>query len=315
MPTLRGSKNFYEFTSISDILAFNLKEQYEYGLLEKGAYTACEFSNTATSGFTKLKRIHDNRYTDGQVYEGIGPSWVWQTGVSVPNGFTQPFQVSGVYIDKTFYPVGTSGQNSFTIDYQFGRVIFDNAKDSNTEIEAEYVINDIALYLSDDPRWKTFIDEYIDKFADASDLAPSGLSVYLKEKRVWLPCLVIEIDELNETTGLQLGGGEIQDFAVQYHIFAEQPFVRNRLGDLVSDQFNSTINLYEINSSTYPFDFDGSLASGVLEYPQLAKRHETHYFTDARVGSVKGGSVGNLVDLYRGEYRNIIEVDRYLSTY
>ncbi len=313
MSTLKGNKNFYEYEG-SDILAGNLKEFFQYGFTEMGAYTAIKF-NLATSGYTNLKRVYDDRYGGfGRVYEGLGPSWVWESGISPIGMSISPFQVSGVYVNNTFYPVNTSGSHSFVVDYSHGRVIFSSGLIEPTSVKCEYTMRDIAIYMSDSPQWKTMVEEISDRYDELEDLAPSGISTILKEKRVWLPCVIIDVkDRTNK--GLQLGGGEYSDYLVFYHVFSDKAFSNKRLADTISNQFQKVLTLYDINQSPQPLRFDGSIANGAQTYPQLANRNGAYFWTFAQIMNTNGGPVDNIFDLYRSECRHSIEVARYLSTY
>ena len=314
MGVFKDKRNFYDY-SISDILGQNLKELFIFGLIEKGAFTVAEFANPNTSGMTLLQRSFDESLGgEGRIYEGLGPSWIWQTLVSVPSGFVQPFQVSGVYIDKVFHPISESGIFAHIVDYRKGRIIFDNAISGTPLVEAEYAFNDIGIYLTDEPQWKLIIDEYFEEHNKLESLQPSGLAVDIKENRLWLPSLFIEVKERPNARGLQLGGGDISEFSIWYHIFTEKAFVRNRLLDILNDQFRKRIVLYDINNAPFSFNFDGSLASGALEYPQLATTTSPEFITFARVESSRGGPVDNLFDIFRGQVRSIIEIDRYSAS-
>lgn len=312
MSVLKDGKSFYDHDRLSDILAENLRRLYEYGLIQKGAYTV------ETSG--TLQKAYDPRFGGaGRVYEGLGASWVWQSGVSVPAGYTQPFQVSGVYVDNTFYPTTASGTYSYIVDYENGRVIFDSditsGGSSSPVVKCNYVFNDVAIYLSDDPQWKTIQGAYFERFSNIGQMQPSGLGTTLKDRRVWLPSFVIQVDERGEARGLSLGGGDIHDFNTFYHIFAEQPYITKTLSDIINNQYNVTMKLYDISTAPHPYNFNGSLSSGAIEYPNLATTSSPHFLTFARVDSSRGGAKGNWEELYVGEIRSVIEVDRGVNSF
>lgn len=307
--SLKGSLNLYDY-DITTTIEENLRSMFEYGLIKKQGFTKTEFANTATSGFTMLQATTDPNYTDGQIYEGMGPSWVWQSGAS-----NQIFQVSGVYIDNVFYDTSTSGANAFTIDYRNGRVIFDTARPDGTQVECEYVFNDVAVYLSDDEQWRTIIDAYTTHYPDFANLDPSGVSAYMKEQRAWLPCIVIDEPQKLNSTGMQLGGGEIDEFEVIYHIFAEDPFLRNKLVDIISNQVSHVINFYNINTAPYPYLYDGSLNPSGIEHPSLSNQNGLYFLTHVRVDQAKGRKRPSTLNLMRGEVRQILEIFRYPRSY
>lgn len=314
MSVFKGNRSFYKF-EISDILSYNLKNWVDYGLLELGAYTAAKF-DLPTSGLTNLKAVYDPRYGGaGRVYEGMGPSWAWETDVSTVSGANDSnvFQVSGVYINNTFYPIGTSGVYSFYVDYLNGRVIFDNAQ-SGINVKAEYVFRDIDVFSIDSHKWKTIVDEYSKRFEDLEELSPSGMASILKEHRVWLPCVVVDVRE-TQPRPLQLGGGEIVDAEIDYHIFSENSYVNRRIGDTLNNQYHKRLNLYDISSAPHPYYANGALYSGALTYPQLANRHSEYFWTNAHIDESMILPMRDDGDLYRSTITHSISTDRYLSTY
>lgn len=313
MPILKGSTDLYQY-DITDILSNNIQKWLEYGLLEKGAYTSAKFDGS-TSGLTNLKSVYDSRYGYNRIYEGFGPSWVWETDFNVPSGFDIPFQVSGVYVNNTFYSsAATSGTYSHKVDYLNGRIIFNNAIASGLSVKAQYIFRDVDVYLTDSHKWKVIVDEYERRFEDLDDLSPSGMASILKENRVWMPSIIIESTR-SGNFGLQLGGGERQNFETNIFVLGDNPFITNRLCDLLNNQFQQ--NLFLFNSNTVPvtYNINGTLASGALTYPNLSDRSGPYFLTYAYILSSDGGSNGNFDDVYRGIVNWRIEVDRYLSTY
>lgn len=313
MSVLKTTKNFYDY-STSDNLAQNLKDMLSYGLIQLGAYTNAIFSNSSTSGLTTLKKSTDPRYTDGTVFEGLGPSWIWQSGVNVPNGYTQPVVASGVYVNNTFYHSNGSGSYGHVLDFKSGRVIFNSAL-GNATVKCQYSFPDVAVYLADDPKYKIIIHEYFEKFAKLDTNQPSGLASAIKDRRVWLPCIVIEVKDQSEMRGLELGGGEIETFNVYYHVFAEEPFVRNRILDIISDQISHTMSIYDINLAPKVYNNNGTVASGALPYTVLSTRASGYFITNAIIKDVKAHKVANLNDLFRGEAAHTIDIDRGVPTY
>jgi hypothetical protein len=311
MPVLKGTKNFYDYEG-SDILAYNLKSWLEYGLLEVGAYTPIKF-NLPTSGYTKLKHVKDDRYNDYQVYEGFGPSWVWENDVAPIGESIAPFQVSGIYINNVFLPTNTSGNLSYKVDYKRGRIIFDRPVTSGN-IRCEYTARDISVYTADSYEWKTIVDEYQTRYDSLDTLSPSGMASNLKENRVWIPCIVIDVqNRTNE--GLQLGGGERSEYMVFYHTFTDKGFTNKRLLDLISNQDSTSISLFDVNRAPIPLKNNGTLSSGALTYPNLANRNNSYFWTYGYIDKSQTETIDDHLDLFRGQCRQTVQVDRYLSTY
>lgn len=305
---LKGTKTFYDF-GVSDQIAQNLKQHYMYGLLEMGAFTSIPHN----SSLGTLQR------TSSKEFEGIGGGWVWESGVSVVDGSISPYPVSGIYFNNTFYPVGSgvsSGafSSSWYVDYRNGRVVFNSSTPNGSQVKCSYCARDIAVYLVDEPEWKTIINNYNENFSTMESLTPSGIAATLRKNRVWLPCMIIDVNDA-DVTGLQLGGGEIHNFGVQYHILSDKAFAARRLCDIILEQDNLDIDLYDINSAPFQLKHTGALNSGVIEYKSLGVRGGTYFWTYASLEETNGGLVGSENDIYRGEIRQVVKVARYNSTY
>lgn len=316
MGVFKGTKSFYEY-GVNDALAHNLKSWIEYGLIEVGAYTPIKF-DLSTSGYTNLQPSYDNRYsstlTTTKVFEGIGPSWVWESGITGIGSEVPTFPVSGIYINNLYLPSDTTGFYAYDIDYKNGRIIFDNAIPVSSGVKCEYVARDVAVYLTDSPQWKTIIKEYDNYYDNMDDLYPSGLSCTLKENRVWLPTIVIQVEDVTNRP-LQLGGGEYNDFNVKYHVLSDLPFSNKRISDLLVTQQDKRLNLFDVNEAPLIYGYNGTLSSGALSYPQLSNRDGEYFWTYASVDKSFGGSTEELSDTYTSQITHIVSVARYLSTY
>lgn len=312
MGVLKGTRSFYKY-DITDILNENVRSWLEYGLVEMGAYTDVRFANPSTSGYTKLQKVHDDRYNDGRVYEGYGPSWIWESGVGTPPSLTQPFPVSGVYINHTFYPITTSGIYSYKVDYKHGRVVFDAPVNSGI-VECQYCFRDVDIVTSDSPKWQTIMDHYQDAYDEIEELSPSGVAIFLKDRRVWLPTIVIATNTVRSAP-LQLGGGEIVTCDVKTNILSDKSFSSKRINDILLNQYQHTLTLYDIETAPKTFNYNGTLASGALDYPHLSSRNGPYFWTFGYIEQVFGGEQDEHDDLYSYLTDLRFNIARYLSTY
>lgn len=312
MPVFKTNKGFYDY-ELTDIVSYNIKTWMEYGLLELGAYTKVGF-NTPTSGYTILKRTYDDRYGNNRVFEGMGPSWVWEEGIQGIDNPYATFAVSGVYVDDVFCP--TSGINpAYIVDYRNGRIIFQNAVAEDTEVKCEYVFRDIGVYLTDSPQWKTVIKEYEQNLVDLEDLSPSGMASILKENRVWLPSVFI--NTLNTTNeALQLGGGHLATCTIGINILSEYPFACRKLADVLISQKDQTFKLFDINKVEAQQRYNGTVPSGMLTYPELVSSKTNGYFwAFGHLANAYGGVSDTTTNVYRAEVTYFMDVERHLSTY
>lgn len=316
MSVFKGTTGFFQYDA-TDILRYNLTSWLDWGLLEMGAFESVD-KDGRNSNLATLQEVKDERETDGTVYEAFGPSIVWQSGLSPIAGSPDVINVSGVWIDGSFFPNGTTGSDGFTIDYQNGRVIFNEDKSDST-IQMNYSFPHVGVYDSYSWQWRDIIDSY--EAADFSNIgsdSPSGIASNLKERRVWTPCVILEVqDRTNQP--LQLGGGEIHEYAVFYHIFSGRDFDVTRICDTLNNQESKTLKLFDVNkarsSGVIPFNYDGSLPSGSLEYNTLRQNNNGYFWTYGRIDSSRGGKRPIFSDISRGEVVQSISVTRYPSTY
>lgn len=308
MSVFKGPSLIYKY-NVEDILQENLKEWLKYGFLEAGGYTNIQF-NLPTSGYTTLQGIHDDRYKDGQVYEMFGPGLVFETDI-IPNGATpQPLICSGVWVNKAFYPTsGINGAFNHIVDFSRGRVIF-NAPVNNSIIESEYCIRDIGVYTSDTTEWKTVVNAYSDQYTNTSKTAPSGLSSILKEKRVWMPSVFVELQDRDHIP-LQIGGGEYADFHVFYHIISDRPSLNKSVMGIINDQEGKTINLFDPNISPKSYNYDGSVAVSGISYKALQIREGPYFWRNAWIEKSTGTTINDKLLLFRGEVKQKILIERY----
>lgn len=316
MGILKGTTGFFQYDA-TDTLRYNLTSWLDWGLLEMGAFDSAD-KDGKNSALATLQEVKDERETDGTVFEAFGPSIVWQSGISPLAGSPEMINVSGVWVDGSFYPNGTTGTNGFIVDYKNGRVVFEESKSSST-VQMNYSFPHVGVYDSYSPQWKDVIDAYsTSDFSSIGTNSPSGIASSLKERRVWLPSVFVELqDRTNEP--LQLGGGEIHDFAVFYHVFGSRDFDVTRVCDILNNQETKTLKLFDVNkarsSGVIPFNYDGSLPSGVLEYNDLRQNNSGYFWTYSRIDASRGGKRSTFSDISRGEVIQSVSVTRYPSTY
>lgn len=307
MSTLKGTKNFYDF-GVNDQVAYNLKSRYMYGLVEMGAFTSIPYNST----YGTLQR------SSAKVFEGVGAGWVWESGINTIDGSTAPYPVSGIYFNNVYFPIGSAISGSYTsswyVDYKNGRVVFNTDTPANTVVKCSYCARDVAVYLSDDPEWRIIVDNYMQRFAEINDNAPSGLASILKRNRVWLPAIVIDMKSI-DTEPLQLGGGEIQNCSVFYHIFSDNAFSTKRLTDIILEQDETSFPLYNINSAPFPLNHNGSLASGAKDYKTLSVGNSPYFWTSVYLTETNGGYLNGDYEIHRSQFKQIAKVSRYNSTY
>lgn len=255
----------YDFT---DQLQYNFKFWLDWNLLHYGAYNLYYYDSESyyNDDESRLHLIDDGRYNYGRVWEGVGQEWVWESGVSVSGD--APFRVSGVYIESDFYPSTTQGIFSHHIDYQHGRVIFDNPQNEDADIRAEFTQRAVHVGFADEIDFRNLMLEAVEEFL--SDTSPSGTPS--REHQIWLPSIFIEVKS-GYQRGLQLGGGQIKTRNVVLHIFADNPQDRNLLMDWLDYQSRAAFYIANLNSITFPFDEYGDIVDGVTNWENMVNNY------------------------------------------
>jgi len=291
----------YEFT---DTLFYNIKFFLDNGFLEAGGY---ENVTRGVSSFfnvddSVLRPVFDERYNVGRVYNGLGKSWVWESGINVPSGAVPPFRPSGVWVDNIFHSINETGFFAHKIDFQRGRIIFDNAIDQNSIVQAEYSFRKVNVDFADDPDFRTLILQGQEQFL--LDTFPSGKQP--KDHQIYLPAVFIDMRNLS-STGLQLGGGQIISNTILLHVFADHPSDRNHINDILFKQNRTSFIMADFNNAQFPLDADGDVRAGITNFSDIIANSPGHKLVGDTASSFKVDSVNP------GIFRARIEFDIQIS--
>ena len=259
--------------SMSDQIEANLISLFDWGLLNRGGFTNITVPTSGTYGGDKsrLRPVKDPAFTDGKVWEGYKYNWAWESGL---NNAIQPIQVSGVFVNSTFHPLGEAGNYNFYVDYPRGRIVFNNSGLPTTSIvQCSFSPKWCHVTIAESPQARIAIDEVYRVDKPEYLAFGSGDWNILSYNRATYPLLAVEVVPNSNFTGLELGGGQIQFQDVLFHIFAQTRQERNKLFDIVQEQNDLHFFMYDLNRiadyNAYPLDAYGSIASGAKTFPQL----------------------------------------------
>lgn len=269
---LKGITNLGQLGT-SENLAENVIRFVDWGMINAGGFFNVTIPASSIYGGNKETLIYrPDTDVDGQVWEAGRKNWVWEDGVDVD---TQPIGISGVYVNGTFYPKTTTGAFAHYYDYANGRVIFATPIATTSTVKLEYSY-----------KYATVMDAYTipffqrlqnDSFAFTDTMRASGDMLLSGENRVQMPIIAIEVPPIQDTRGYELGSGSrYVNHTVLCHVISDNPTINRRLGDILCDQADKTIIMYDLNtvvaSGAYPTDYRGMVASGALTYPELANQ-------------------------------------------
>ena len=293
---LKGFDDVGEST-LSTVIQDNLVEYFDWALLEKGNFFNISIPTTGQYGGNKhnLRLVDDPRYDSGQVWEGVRSNWVWQSGLAFNKqanvrqrqliygeeledaDATYPLSkrlpgVSGVFVGGEFRPASGVGPYAHSLDHPRGRVIFDTAISTSSNVQAEFSYKWINVTRANHPFFREI--QHRSQRADRDfNFVGSGDWTQLSETRLQLPALAIEIVNKREMSPYQLGGGQYATTDILFHVLAETEFTRDKLLDIVSLQKEKTIFLFDPDrigrNDAYPLDWRGSPKPSGLRYPEL----------------------------------------------
>lgn len=249
----------------------NVISFFNYALLEVGGFYNVRIPQSGAYGgtFDTLRLVDDPNYDKGQVWEGFRGEWVWESGLDLS---IQPIRVSGVYVDNVFRPASGIGTYAHHINYPLGRVVFDSAISENSTVQCEFSHRWSTFTTVDSPWFRQVLDNSFRVDNSHFSQFGSGSWDQLGNTRISLPAVAVEASRIIDLEGLSVGGGQIVNAQVAFHILAETAWERNQLRDIITNQNNRNIYFFDINDipqNRFPLDVNGSPTVSGYMYPQM----------------------------------------------
>ena len=268
---LKGINNIGD-QQLSTHVESNLVEFFNWGLLGVGGFYNINRDYTAPYGGnpSTLRLCDDRRFPKGMVWEGYRGGWVWENNIEYNS---QPIQISGIYVDNAFYPVGTTGTYAYNISYPLGRVCFDAPIAASSTVQVEYSYRQYHFYPGSTQWFRQFIDR-LSRIDDSQfNQYGSGIWSIFGDNRVQLPAVVVESVPRRRYRPIALGGGQWCETDVAFHVFAETSYDRDQIIDIITYQNEKAFFFFNKNvmtqSGIYPLDINGYLVNSNYNYPYL----------------------------------------------
>jgi len=277
--TFKGISNYSDVQLMSE-LENNLKYWLDWSLLSIGGW-----SDVTISGFTgvypgnpsKLNFVHDNSYTDGQVWQTSRKDLVWESGVGYLN--SEPINITGVSISGSMKPL--NGSPSGYINYPLGRVVFSTPIATGSPVKLDYSYRTVQVYKADDaPWWRAIQFDTLNNPQFTQDKITGEWSIGAHH-RIQLPAIILETVPRAQSRGYELGNGSLvveQD--IIFHILADNRQDRNNLTSILFLQNDKTIYLFNSNQvasgKLFPLDYRGSKINHI-NYPDLVSETGCRY--------------------------------------
>lgn len=297
---LYGFKNVDEYGSAltTDQLEYSVATWLQWGLLGVGAFNTAQKGGATAHGSkdpSQLRPVVDPRYTNGTVWQALRTEWVWETGVPYSS---QPIRPSGVYINNTFVPASSTGAYAHKVSYPEGRVYFSSVVPATSVINCPHSYRHVQVRRADEPWFQALaLNSFRADDPQWTQTAGSGGAWdILAQNRIQLPAMVVEPVPQVNLKGYEIGGaGRVHGQPVLVHVFAETPWERNRLHDILVEQFDKRIVGVNANSVPRPLNYDGTVASPCLTYPDQAQQYRWRTIRVAGVESAENDSLGERV--------------------
>lgn len=304
--------------TLSETLLDNFVNFYDWGLVDAGRFYTISIPQSGIYGGDRHKlRVVDNpNYTAGQCWEGYRQNWVWEGSGNIDGVAQQPINISGVYVDGTFYATGNVTK-PFYVDYPLGRVVFDSAESATADVQIEYSHKNVQVVPAEGISWFRQLQQNSFRTEENFQVQGSGNWIRLGQSRVQLPAMAIEVVPARDTQGYELGGGQWIRSDVVFYVMAENHWEAVNLMDTVVAQNDRTIQLFNTTqvaeSGVSPFTFENGKQrelrghadpSGL--YPNLVGNFP---FRKCWIYETRGENITQLsVDLYMGVARCKTEV-------
>lgn len=244
----------------------NLKSFFDYGLLNVGGFinVTIPTSGLYSNNFHKLSPISDPANKANTIWATPKQEWVWETGV-VYNG-QSPINISGVYVNNTFYPAPTgSGSVSYKLDYSNGQVVFDKALSATANVAMNYSYKWCKVMKASDTDAQKILQK----------LSFRNLNSYNETNHnAQLPCIIFETTPRDVSKPYELGSlTTIRRQDILANIYTESDAQRKMLIDIFKLQGDKMIKLYDTkivaSSGYYGLNKNGSINPSGLDYNQI----------------------------------------------
>lgn len=221
-----------------------------------------------------LRLSDDPRFPKGSVWDGFKNNWVWEQGI---DGTPQPIQISGIYVNGSFMPIG-SGYN---ISYPQGRVVFNTPIGANSTVQVEYSYKAYSVYPASVQWFKELMQNSFRLDNSQFKSYGSGIWSTFPESRAQLPAVVVESVPRRSFKGYQIGGGQWLYTDIYLHVLSATIPSRDDLLDILTYQNEKKFFMFDKNavaaSGAFPINQYGYLVNPGSTYPNLLNNFLQRY--------------------------------------
>jgi len=257
--------------SLTSNIKYNLKQYFEKKFLDKALYTNIHKNDLFYSG-NNPSVLHKN----GNTFESVANEWVYEQDISPPTGVEAPINVSGVYVNNTFYANDSSPYYP-SPDYLHGRIVFRSPPSDSDTVQAEFSYKDCVIDYVDSDINNILQTQYIgNPDYDSNNVYPSGL------ERI-LPAMIIE-PTIRSRVGRQIGGGDVIDERVTFFIYSALSYEKDAVADIVYDAVREVIAGVDYKQAPEILNYKGDRSSSYETYTQM---QSNYFWTNIYIDDMK----------------------------
>ena len=260
----RNVNYFGEYTARSQIRE-NIIWQLRESLVNIGAYynISSGVKGYQNEDISLLKPSYRPEDSGFKLWRGLSANWIWETSTPTYTGGAPTISISGIWMNGTFLPTGTTGANEFYVDYAKGGVVFTTAKPENTQLFCNRSERVGFVYPTKSTQYKTLFVEHLRQFE--SYVPGSGTDAMPVELKAFLPAIFVDVTQ-SHGKPFQIGSvDKAQGFELVFDVVCEDPFSHDTLVDCILSLASQGTMLFDVNQSInnnkFPLDYRGALVN------------------------------------------------------
>jgi hypothetical protein len=199
------------------------------------------------------------------IWEGFKNNWVSESGITgLASGVSSPTIASGVYVNGDFISSSTiSGVgDGVAVDFRGGRVIIESGIPSTYDVQVEHSFKEIWV--------DTIARDMIAQQVDTTWNTPrSGVTNAPSGQHEHLPMVLMSLDNISDTRGLQLGAGIILHPTLNFFIVSNNRYDKDEILDTLATRQFKSIPMLNFNAISGQFDFYGDFDTNYQSYATL----------------------------------------------
>jgi hypothetical protein len=285
------------------LIKSNLHYWMEDKLVRAGWYDNVTVGETNFYGHDISRFIpitDDPDFIDGRVWQSAFKNWVYASGIPAAfSGVAAPFVASGVVVDGTFYSEAATGIYAHQLDFENGRVIFDNVIAGSPVVQGAFSYQLVSVRMADelDNENQPVLLESFYK----DNPAQTGVATYPSAANRTLPAIFIDVRD-RKNSPYELGTrNSVKDYFVVCHLYNRNPLYQDRLEDFLANFHHETILGINFSTAPFPLGAFGERDLTFTGYSTLASLYSGYFWRRIYLEEVEIKKVAGLFNIQRSQ--------------